>query len=182
MPEDSRKVLGLRAVYHTALCSWASPWSSDGRRDVLLSLGWRRENSSCSPLDLYTWNGRDAPYSCFRQESIFDRTAVQFHFHLLVFSGHRHPPPNPAGVQNQSSSKKPRNRSIFQSLFCCLCHDNSEPIPVNNNAPLLVEENGSVTKVYFTVSLIPGFLAIKDLALQDVTSLFDASEYNKSIC
>ncbi|XP_070810223.1 carboxy-terminal domain RNA polymerase II polypeptide A small phosphatase 1 isoform X2 [Pituophis catenifer annectens] len=50
------------------------------------------------------------------------------------------------GVQNQTSSKKPRNRSIFQSLFCCLCHDNSEPIPVNNNAPLLVEENGSVTK------------------------------------
>ncbi|XP_054826788.1 carboxy-terminal domain RNA polymerase II polypeptide A small phosphatase 1 isoform X2 [Eublepharis macularius] len=50
------------------------------------------------------------------------------------------------GAQNPSPSKKPRNRSIFQSLFCCLCHDNSEPIPVNNNAPLLVEENGSVPK------------------------------------
>ncbi|KAJ6665491.1 hypothetical protein lerEdw1_003332, partial [Lerista edwardsae] len=49
-------------------------------------------------------------------------------------------------AQNPSPSKKPRNRSIFQSLFCCLCHDNSEPLPVNNNAPLLVEENGSVPK------------------------------------
>lgn len=46
-----------------------------------------------------------------------------------------------------SSSKKPRSRSIFHSLFCCLCHDETEQLPVNNNAPLLVEENGTVSKV-----------------------------------
>nr|XP_003214992.1 PREDICTED: carboxy-terminal domain RNA polymerase II polypeptide A small phosphatase 1 [Anolis carolinensis] len=57
-----------------------------------------------------------------------------------------HSPLREKGAQHPSPSKKPRNRSIFQSLFCCLCRDNSEPIPVNNNAPLLVEENGSVTK------------------------------------
>ncbi|OCT61025.1 carboxy-terminal domain RNA polymerase II polypeptide A small phosphatase 1 [Xenopus laevis] len=50
------------------------------------------------------------------------------------------------GAQSPSSSKKPRNRSIFHSLFCCLCHEDTEPLPVNNNAPLLVEENGSVPK------------------------------------
>ncbi|XP_075789098.1 carboxy-terminal domain RNA polymerase II polypeptide A small phosphatase 1 isoform X1 [Pelodiscus sinensis] len=50
------------------------------------------------------------------------------------------------GAHSPSPSKKPRNRSIFQSLFCCLCHDDSDPIPVNNNAPLLVEENGVVPK------------------------------------
>ncbi|XP_075465791.1 carboxy-terminal domain RNA polymerase II polypeptide A small phosphatase 1 isoform X2 [Ascaphus truei] len=50
------------------------------------------------------------------------------------------------GAQTRSSSKKPRSRSIFHSLFCCLCHEDAEPLPVNNNAPLLVEENGSVPK------------------------------------
>uniref|UniRef100_A0A8C3P5H3 protein-serine/threonine phosphatase n=1 Tax=Chrysemys picta bellii TaxID=8478 RepID=A0A8C3P5H3_CHRPI len=50
------------------------------------------------------------------------------------------------GAHSPSPSKKPRNRSIFQSLFCCLCHDASDPVPVNNNAPLLVEENGVVPK------------------------------------
>ncbi|KAM7152912.1 carboxy-terminal domain RNA polymerase II polypeptide A small phosphatase 1-like isoform 2-T2 [Macrochelys suwanniensis] len=50
------------------------------------------------------------------------------------------------GAPSPSPSKKPRNRSIFQSLFCCLCHDAAEPVPVNNNAPLLVEENGVVPK------------------------------------
>uniref|UniRef100_A0A4W5LI18 CTD small phosphatase 1 n=1 Tax=Hucho hucho TaxID=62062 RepID=A0A4W5LI18_9TELE len=43
-----------------------------------------------------------------------------------------------------SSSKKPRSRGLFHSLFCCLCHDQAESPPVNNNAPLLVEENGTV--------------------------------------
>uniref|UniRef100_A0A4W5LJL1 CTD small phosphatase 1 n=1 Tax=Hucho hucho TaxID=62062 RepID=A0A4W5LJL1_9TELE len=46
-----------------------------------------------------------------------------------------------------SSSKKPRSRGLFHSLFCCLCHDQAESPPVNNNAPLLVEENGTVSKV-----------------------------------
>ncbi|XP_063789987.1 carboxy-terminal domain RNA polymerase II polypeptide A small phosphatase 1 [Pseudophryne corroboree] len=50
------------------------------------------------------------------------------------------------GAHNSTSSKKPRNRSIFQTLFCCLCQEDEEPLPVNNNAPLLVEENGSVAK------------------------------------
>nr|XP_048724758.1 carboxy-terminal domain RNA polymerase II polypeptide A small phosphatase 1 isoform X2 [Caretta caretta] len=50
------------------------------------------------------------------------------------------------GAPRPSPSKKPRNRSIFQSLFCCLCHEASDPVPVNNNAPLLVEENGVVPK------------------------------------
>ncbi|XP_056287292.1 carboxy-terminal domain RNA polymerase II polypeptide A small phosphatase 1-like [Pseudoliparis swirei] len=44
------------------------------------------------------------------------------------------------------SSKKPRRRGLFSSLFCCLCRDAPEPQPVNNNAPLLVEENGTVSK------------------------------------
>lgn len=46
-----------------------------------------------------------------------------------------------------SSSKKPRSRGIFRSLFCCLCHDETDQLPVNNNAPLLVEENGTISKV-----------------------------------
>ncbi|XP_025951037.2 carboxy-terminal domain RNA polymerase II polypeptide A small phosphatase 1 [Dromaius novaehollandiae] len=50
------------------------------------------------------------------------------------------------GAQSPSSTKKPRSRSILQSLFCCLCHDDAEPFSVNNNAPLLVEENGTVPK------------------------------------
>ncbi|XP_038862224.1 carboxy-terminal domain RNA polymerase II polypeptide A small phosphatase 1-like isoform X3 [Salvelinus namaycush] len=45
------------------------------------------------------------------------------------------------------SSKKPRSRGIFRSLFCCLCHKETEQIPVNNNAPLSVEENGTISKV-----------------------------------
>lgn len=45
-----------------------------------------------------------------------------------------------------AAAKKPRGRSILQSLFCCLCHDDAEPFSVNNNAPLLVEENGTVPK------------------------------------
>uniref|UniRef100_A0A673W1G6 protein-serine/threonine phosphatase n=1 Tax=Salmo trutta TaxID=8032 RepID=A0A673W1G6_SALTR len=55
----------------------------------------------------------------------------------------RHHPTSPP----PSSSKKPRSRGLFHSLFCCLCHDQAEPPPVNNNAPLLVEENGTVSKV-----------------------------------
>lgn len=56
--------------------------------------------------------------------------------------------PKPAGAQSPpAAAKKPRGRSILQSLFCCLCHDDAEPFSVNNNAPLLVEENGTVPKV-----------------------------------
>ncbi|XP_023657598.1 carboxy-terminal domain RNA polymerase II polypeptide A small phosphatase 1 [Paramormyrops kingsleyae] len=46
-----------------------------------------------------------------------------------------------------SSTKKPRSRGIFHSLFCCLCTDDADQLPVNNNAPVLVEENGTVSKV-----------------------------------
>lgn len=51
------------------------------------------------------------------------------------------------GANAVSPSKKPRSRGIFQSIFCCLCHKETEPPPVNNNAPLLVEENGTLSKV-----------------------------------
>ncbi|XP_043931085.1 carboxy-terminal domain RNA polymerase II polypeptide A small phosphatase 1-like [Protopterus annectens] len=50
------------------------------------------------------------------------------------------------GAPISSSTKKPRHRSIFQTLFCCVCYDDSDPIQVNNNAPLLVEENGTICK------------------------------------
>lgn len=54
-------------------------------------------------------------------------------------AGEKGSPPAP-------SSKKPRSRGLFSSLFCCLCRDQPDPPPVNNNAPLLVEENGTVSK------------------------------------
>uniref|UniRef100_A0A3Q2W484 Mitochondrial import inner membrane translocase subunit TIM50 n=1 Tax=Haplochromis burtoni TaxID=8153 RepID=A0A3Q2W484_HAPBU len=49
-----------------------------------------------------------------------------------------------AGSSPSLSSKKPRSGGLFSSLFCCLCRDQPEPPPVNNNAPLLVEENGTI--------------------------------------
>lgn len=52
-----------------------------------------------------------------------------------------------AGSLPSASTKKPRSRGFFSSFFCCLCRDQPEPQPVNNNAPLLVEENGTVSKV-----------------------------------
>ncbi|KAL1022127.1 hypothetical protein UPYG_G00022480 [Umbra pygmaea] len=55
--------------------------------------------------------------------------------------------PNSEKGAPPSSSKKPRSRGLFHSLFCCLCNDQADPPPVNNNAPLLVEENGTVSKV-----------------------------------
>ncbi|KFW80159.1 Carboxy-terminal domain RNA polymerase II polypeptide A small phosphatase 1, partial [Manacus vitellinus] len=42
--------------------------------------------------------------------------------------------------------KKPRSRSILQSLFCCLCRDDGEPCTSTTGAPLLVEENGALPK------------------------------------
>uniref|UniRef100_A0A1A8FCH9 protein-serine/threonine phosphatase n=1 Tax=Nothobranchius korthausae TaxID=1143690 RepID=A0A1A8FCH9_9TELE len=51
------------------------------------------------------------------------------------------------GSSPSSSSKKPRSGGIFSNLFCCVCRDQSEPPPVNNNSPLLVEENGTVSKI-----------------------------------
>ncbi|KAM7407793.1 hypothetical protein PAMA_003520 [Pampus argenteus] len=51
------------------------------------------------------------------------------------------------GAVDVSSSKKPRSRGLFRSFFCCLCHKGTEPPPVKNNAPLLVEENGTLSKV-----------------------------------
>ncbi|KAG7255495.1 hypothetical protein CRUP_000818, partial [Coryphaenoides rupestris] len=51
------------------------------------------------------------------------------------------------GTAAVSSSKKPRSQGIFRSLFCCLCTREADVPPVNNNAPLLVEENGTLTKV-----------------------------------
>lgn len=51
----------------------------------------------------------------------------------------------PAGTQ--TPAKKPRSRSILQSLFCCLCRDEGEPCTGTTGAPLLVEENGALPKV-----------------------------------
>ncbi|XP_069376936.1 carboxy-terminal domain RNA polymerase II polypeptide A small phosphatase 1-like isoform X2 [Paralichthys olivaceus] len=51
------------------------------------------------------------------------------------------------GSSPSLSTKKPRSGGLFSSLFCCLCRDQPQPPPVNNNAPLLVEENGTVSKV-----------------------------------
>ncbi|KAA0715525.1 Carboxy-terminal domain RNA polymerase II polypeptide A small phosphatase 1 [Triplophysa tibetana] len=53
-----------------------------------------------------------------------------------------------------ASSKKPRSRGIFRSLFCCLCHDETDQLPVNNNAPLLVEENGTISKWCLNLSVM----------------------------
>uniref|UniRef100_A0A3Q1JIF0 protein-serine/threonine phosphatase n=1 Tax=Anabas testudineus TaxID=64144 RepID=A0A3Q1JIF0_ANATE len=41
--------------------------------------------------------------------------------------------------------KKPRSRGLFHSIFCCLCH--RETPSIKSNAPLLVEENGTLSKV-----------------------------------
>ncbi|XP_054236786.1 carboxy-terminal domain RNA polymerase II polypeptide A small phosphatase 1 isoform X5 [Indicator indicator] len=46
----------------------------------------------------------------------------------------------------QVPTKKPRSRSILQSLFCCLCCDEGEPCASTTSAPLLVEENGALPK------------------------------------
>ncbi|XP_074001225.1 carboxy-terminal domain RNA polymerase II polypeptide A small phosphatase 1 isoform X4 [Numenius arquata] len=46
----------------------------------------------------------------------------------------------------QTPTKKPRSRSILQSLFCCLCRDEGEPRASTTSAPLLVEENGALPK------------------------------------
>ncbi|KAA8593169.1 hypothetical protein FQN60_009285 [Etheostoma spectabile] len=50
------------------------------------------------------------------------------------------------GANEVSTSKKPRRRGLLDSLFCCLCRKESEPPPLKNNAPLLVEENGTLSK------------------------------------
>lgn len=51
------------------------------------------------------------------------------------------------GSAAASSWKQPRRRGVLRRLFCCLCSREADLPPVNNNAPLLVEENGSLTKV-----------------------------------
>uniref|UniRef100_A0AAQ4RT73 Mitochondrial import inner membrane translocase subunit TIM50 n=1 Tax=Gasterosteus aculeatus aculeatus TaxID=481459 RepID=A0AAQ4RT73_GASAC len=59
------------------------------------------------------------------------------------------------GSSPSLSSKKPRSRGLFSSLFCCLCRDHAEPPSVNNNAPLLVEENGAGSKIQVKPLLAP---------------------------
>ncbi|XP_034042321.1 carboxy-terminal domain RNA polymerase II polypeptide A small phosphatase 1-like isoform X2 [Thalassophryne amazonica] len=44
-----------------------------------------------------------------------------------------------------SPPKKPHSRGLFHSLFCCLCHKESEPL--KSTAPLLADENGALPKV-----------------------------------
>ncbi|KAM9085668.1 carboxy-terminal domain RNA polymerase II polypeptide A small phosphatase 1 isoform 3-T3 [Megaptera novaeangliae] len=52
------------------------------------------------------------------------------------------------GDQKSAASQKPRSRGILHSLFCCVCRDDGEALPAHSGAPLLVEENGAVPKVY----------------------------------
>ncbi|XP_073351645.1 carboxy-terminal domain RNA polymerase II polypeptide A small phosphatase 1-like [Pagrus major] len=59
------------------------------------------------------------------------------------------------GSSPSLSSKKPRSRGLLSSLFCCLCREQPDPPPVNNNAPLLVEENGTVSKIQVKPLLPP---------------------------
>ncbi|XP_076016662.1 carboxy-terminal domain RNA polymerase II polypeptide A small phosphatase 1 [Genypterus blacodes] len=58
------------------------------------------------------------------------------------------------GASAASPPKKPRSRGFLHRLFHCLCHKDSGPPPVKNNAPLLVEENGTLTKVP-SIPLLP---------------------------
>ncbi|KAM9820826.1 carboxy-terminal domain RNA polymerase II polypeptide A small phosphatase 1-like [Neosynchiropus ocellatus] len=53
------------------------------------------------------------------------------------------------------STKKPRSGGFFSIFSCCMCRDQQEPPPVNNNAPLLVEENGTVSKIQVKPLLPP---------------------------
>ncbi|KAM7380832.1 hypothetical protein PAMP_004104 [Pampus punctatissimus] len=59
------------------------------------------------------------------------------------------------GAGDVSSAKKPRSRGLFHSFFCCLCHRETEPPSVKNNAPLLVEENGTLSKAGCSLSDSP---------------------------
>ncbi|XP_037333184.2 carboxy-terminal domain RNA polymerase II polypeptide A small phosphatase 1-like [Pungitius pungitius] len=59
------------------------------------------------------------------------------------------------GSSPSLSTKKPRSRGLFSSLFCCLCRDQDAPPSVNNNAPLLVEENGAGSKIQVKPLLAP---------------------------
>ncbi|XP_067371939.1 carboxy-terminal domain RNA polymerase II polypeptide A small phosphatase 1-like isoform X3 [Channa argus] len=51
------------------------------------------------------------------------------------------------GANEESPPKKPRRRGLFNSIFCCLCHRDTEAPSAKTNAPLLVEENGILSKV-----------------------------------
>ncbi|KAL6101269.1 ctdsp1 [Pungitius sinensis] len=51
------------------------------------------------------------------------------------------------GAHEDPPSRKPRGRGLLRRLFCCLCSRESEPRPLKNKAPLLVEENGSLSKL-----------------------------------
>ncbi|NWI58288.1 CTDS1 phosphatase, partial [Calyptomena viridis] len=55
-------------------------------------------------------------------------------------------PPSCTPTGTQTPAKKPRSRSILQSLFCCLCRDEGEPCTGTTGASLLVEENGALPK------------------------------------
>lgn len=50
------------------------------------------------------------------------------------------------GAKEVPPPKKPRSRGLFRSLFCCLCSKDSDPPALKTNTPLLVEENGTVSK------------------------------------
>lgn len=72
---------------------------------------------------------------------------LQYKHALCVFSLSYVP-----DVNQVSPSKKPRSRGLLHSLLCCLCHKKSEP-PLKNNAPLLVEQNGTLSKVSSSLNI-----------------------------
>ncbi|XP_061533948.1 carboxy-terminal domain RNA polymerase II polypeptide A small phosphatase 1-like isoform X2 [Phycodurus eques] len=59
------------------------------------------------------------------------------------------------GSTSSLSTKKPRSGGLFSIFSCCLCRDQPEPPSVNNNTPLLVEENGTISKIQVKPLLPP---------------------------
>lgn len=92
---------------------------------------------------------------CIMYAKIYDREQQGSCWCDTIASRFPGTPPHAA-----SSSKKPRSRGIFHSLFCCLCHDETDHVPVNNNAPLLVEENGTISKVRVISVLVTSYFDV----------------------
>ncbi len=92
---------------------------------------------------------------CIMYAKIYDSEQQGSCWYDMIASRFPGTPPHAA-----SSSKKPRSRGIFHSLFCCLCHDETDHVPVNNNAPLLVEENGTISKVRVISVLVTSYFDV----------------------
>jgi len=69
------------------------------------------------------------------------------------------------GSSEISASKKPHSKGLLSSLFCCLCHKDTDSSSVKNksNTPLLVEENGSLSKVSWSLTFPRGISFLSPL-------------------